>query len=69
MKISQFIKILENVKKEIGEDPNLCLSDKIDPVDSVVFDYEFGKVSMTLFSDGNESTTSILRKIDRKIVS
>jgi hypothetical protein len=68
MKISQFIKVLENVKKEVGDLP-ICLPDGLNEISCLMFDYEFDRIGMSSIADSDESTTSILRKIDRKIVS
>jgi hypothetical protein len=68
MKISQFIKILENVKKEVG-DSSIYLPDGVNEIGCFIFTHEFDRIIMSCHADSDESTTSILRKIDREIVS
>ena len=68
MKVSTLIKILERVQEETGGDPPLYMTDCTNPIGSFVFDYEYGRVVMFPIADNDESTTSIIRKIDREIL-
>jgi len=69
MKVSQLIKILENVKEKVGDLP-LYLPNGVDEIVRLTFSFECGNLAMEPHEDDDfESTISILREINREVVS